>query len=110
MLRRAVSNLLSNAIRYTQPGKQITVALATTRDEVALSVQNPGSEIPAEQQQKLFDRFYRAEPARTRQNEGAGLGLAITKSIVDAHGGRVQISSNHKITEFTLFFPLQRKH
>lgn len=109
MLRRAVSNLLSNAIRYTPSGGQIKVQLATTaQDEVALSVQNTGAEIPAAQLKKLFDRFYRADPARARQNEGAGLGLAITKSIVDAHGGRIQASSEKITTEFTLFLPLQR--
>ncbi|MBA6412237.1 heavy metal sensor histidine kinase [Parahaliea sp. F7430] len=106
MLRRAVSNLLSNALRYTKSGEQITVQLATKDSgEVALSVQNTGSEIPAELQGKLFDRFYRADPARARQSEGAGLGLAITKSIVDVHGGRVQVSSDKELTKFILIFP-----
>ncbi|MDF1645009.1 MAG: heavy metal sensor histidine kinase [Pseudomonadales bacterium] len=109
MLRRAVSNLLSNAIRYTQPGEQVKVQLATAaNDEVTLTVQNPGPEIPPEQLTKLFDRFYRVDPARARQSDGAGLGLAIVKSIIDAHGGRVQVSSDQEITQFTLFFPLQR--
>ncbi|WP_339674263.1 heavy metal sensor histidine kinase [Dasania marina] len=107
MLRRAVSNLLSNAIRYSQSGKQIRVQLATTaNDEVTLSVQNYGPEIPEDQLAKLFDRFYRVDPARARQSEGTGLGLAITKSIVDVHSGRVQVSSDKVATEFTLFLPL----
>lgn len=108
MLRRAVSNLLSNAIRYTRPGEQVRVQLATTtNDEVSLTVENPGAQIPAKQLGKLFDRFYRADPARVRQSDGAGLGLAIVKSIIDAHGGRVQVSSDKEITQFTLFLPLQ---
>ena len=109
MLRRAVSNLLSNAIRYTAPGQQITVQLATAANkEVTLSVQNPGPKIPAEQRTKLFDRFYRADPSRARQSEGAGLGLAIVKSIIEAHGGRVLVSSDHEGTQFTLILPQQR--
>ena len=109
MLRRAVSNLLSNAIRYTAPGQQITVQLATAaNEEVTLSVQNPGPKIPAEQRTKLFDRFYRADPSRARQSEGAGLGLAIVKSIIEAHGGRVLVSSDHEGTQFTLILPQQR--
>ena len=109
MLRRAVSNLLSNAIRYTAPGQQITVQLATAaNEEVTLSLQNPGPKIPAEQRTKLFDRFYRADPSRARQSEGAGLGLAIVKSIIEAHGGRVLVSSDHEGTQFTLILPQQR--
>ena len=81
--------------------------LATTaNDEVTLSVQNYGPEIPEDQLAKLFDRFYRVDPARARQSEGTGLGLAITKSIVDVHSGRVQVSSDKVATEFTLFLPL----
>jgi two-component system heavy metal sensor histidine kinase CusS len=108
LLRRAMSNLLSNAIRHTQSGLQVKVQLATSNNvEVTLSVCNPGVEIPAAQREKLFDRFYRADPARVRQSEGAGLGLAIVKSIIEAHGGRVQVSSDKEITWFTLFLPLR---
>ena len=54
----------------------------------------------------LFDRFYRADPSRARQSEGAGLGLAIVRSIVEAHGGRVEASSDRHATSFTLFLPV----
>ena len=106
MLRRAVSNLLSNAIRHTPSGKKVLVRLANpSNHEVSLSVQNPGPEIPAEHLRNIFDRFYRIDPSRTRQSEGAGLGLAIVRSIVEAHGGRVEAASARNKTTFTLFFP-----
>lgn len=106
MLRRAISNLLSNAIRYTPAGKWIRVRLSTTiNDMVALSVINPGLEIHAEHLPNVFDRFYRADPSRARQSEGAGLGLAIVRSIVETHGGRVEASSDQHATSFTLYLP-----
>ena len=106
MLRRAVSNLLSNAIRHTPSGEKVLVQLARPSDqEVSLSIQNPGPEIPAEHLSNIFDRFYRVDPSRTRQSEGAGLGLAIVRSIVEAHGGRVKAASTRSKTTFTLFFP-----
>ncbi len=75
-------------------------------DSVSLSVINPDSEIPAQHLPNLFDRFYRADPSRTRQSEGAGLGLAIVHSIVETHGGRVEASSDPNATTFTLFLPV----
>ena len=106
MLRRAISNLLSNAIRHTPSGEKVLVQLARPSDqEVSLSIQNPGPEIPAEHLSNIFDRFYRVDPSRTRQSEGAGLGLAIVRSIVEAHGGRVTAASTRSKTTFTLFFP-----
>ena len=108
MLRRAISNLLSNAIRYTPPGKEVKVLLDNApHHEVSLSVQNPGPMIPAEYLSHLFDRFYRVEPSRVRQGEGAGLGLAIVRSIVEAHGGHVEATSVRDKTSFTLFLPVK---
>ena len=108
MLRRAISNLLSNAIRYTPPGKEVKVLLDNApHHEVSLSVQNPGPLIPTEYLSHLFDRFYRVEPSRERQGEGAGLGLAIVRSIVEAHGGHVEATSVRDKTSFTLFLPVK---
>jgi two-component system heavy metal sensor histidine kinase CusS len=106
MLRRAISNLLSNAIRHTPSGGRVQIRLAAASNhEVSLSVQNPGPGIPAEHLAKIFDRFYRVDPSRTRQSEGAGLGLAIVRSIVKAHGGRVEAASAQNKTTFTLLLP-----
>lgn len=107
MLRRAISNLLSNAIRHTPAGRWIRVRLSTAaNDTVSLSVINPDSEIPPQHLPSLFDRFYRADPSRTRQSEGAGLGLAIVRSIIEIHGGRVEASSDQHTTTFILFLPV----
>lgn len=105
MLRRALSNLLSNAVRYTNAGGSVTVSL--TQDQLAaiIRVSNPGEDIPAEHLGHLFDRFYRADPSRQRNGDGAGLGLAIVKSIVEAHGGGISVSSNNGVTVFELHLP-----
>ncbi|MBZ0091918.1 MAG: Cu(+)/Ag(+) sensor histidine kinase [Sulfuricellaceae bacterium] len=89
MLRRALSNLLSNAIRHTTPGQSVTISLASENNLVRIRVENPGSDIPPEHLSRLFDRFYRVDPSRQRKGDGAGLGLSIVKSIIDAHEGRI---------------------
>ncbi|MBT9574840.1 MAG: two-component sensor histidine kinase, partial [Pseudomonas umsongensis] len=106
MLRRAISNLLSNALRYTPVGGTVTVAIEMQRDEVVqLAVENTGPSIPAEHLPRLFDRFYRADSSRQRTTEGSGLGLAITRSILAAHGGDITVSSTEGMTKFTLSLP-----
>mgnify|MGYP003676484342 CR=1 FL=1 len=69
---------------------------------VFLSIQNPGAVIPPEHLPKIFDRFYRVDPSRQRLSEGAGLGLAIAKSIIEAHGGHIEVHSDHDVTRFTI--------
>ncbi|WP_336219016.1 Cu(+)/Ag(+) sensor histidine kinase [Citrobacter amalonaticus] len=105
MLRRAMSNLLSNAMRYTPPGKTITVQLEETETQVQIMVENPGKPVPAEHLPRLFDRFYRVDPSRQRKGEGSGIGLAIVKSIVTAHHGTVSVTSDTQATRFTLSLP-----
>ena len=106
MLRRALSNLLSNALRYTLRGGTVLVTLSQ-RDGVAeLSVQNPGDTIAPQHLAHLFDRFYRADPARnSASGEGTGLGLAITQAIVLAHQGSIRVRSDNALTCFTLSLP-----
>jgi len=104
MLRRAVGNLLSNAIRHAWPGSRILVTLEGTPDAVRLSVENQGETIAAEHLERVFDRFFRADTARHR-SEGTGLGLAIAKSIVSAHGGKICASSADSVTRFTITLP-----
>lgn len=106
MLRRALSNLLVNAIRHAPGGATVWVRLTADRDEIRVVVENPGPEIPPEHLPRLFDRFYRVDPARQRSGEGAGLGLAIVKSIVEAHSGHVQVTSSENCTRFQLSFAL----
>jgi len=108
MLRRALSNLLSNAIRYTPRGQTVTVRLSERNSVAVVNVENPGPPIAAEHLSHLFDRFYRVDPARQRNGDGAGLGLAIVKSIAQAHGGAVQAHSDAVLTCFELTLPRAR--
>jgi len=105
MLRRAISNLLSNAIRHTPRGGSVSVSTRAEDGFVSVAVENPGEPIPAAHLPRIFDRFYRVDPSRQRISEGAGLGLAITKSIVDAHGGKIQARSG-ETTCFEIRFPV----
>jgi two-component system heavy metal sensor histidine kinase CusS len=108
MLRRAISNLLSNAIRHTPNGG--TIAIKITHDpEVStiLTVENTGQPISSEHLPRLFDRFYRVDSSRFRTTENAGLGLAITRSILQAHGGDVSARSEDGLTSFVLCLPIR---
>lgn len=106
MLRRALSNLLDNALRFTPAGGEIRLELTNTTGGLRLEVGNSGPAIPAEQLPRLFDRFYRADPARREgSGEHAGLGLALTHSIVRAHGGEIRCESSAGWTRFILEFP-----
>jgi two-component system heavy metal sensor histidine kinase CusS len=106
MFRRALSNLLSNAIRYTPPGQEVTVRVTQGADATTICVENPGPRIDPKDLTNLFSRFYRADPSRQRKGDGAGLGLAIVKTIVDAHGGEVYAESDDTSTRFYVTFPL----
>lgn len=106
MLRRALSNLLSNAIRHTSPGQNVGVSLEASADGSAvMAVENPGADIPAEHVDRLFDRFYRVDPSRPRSEDGAGLGLAIVKSIIEAHNGKISVASQGGRTRFCITLP-----
>ena len=106
MIRRAISNLLSNAINHTPRGGRINVRIGPAGSgQVRLSVENPGVGIAAEHLPRVFDRFYRVDPSRQRSTDGAGLGLAITKSIVAAHHGTVHAASEGGLTQFEILFP-----
>jgi two-component system heavy metal sensor histidine kinase CusS len=105
MLRRALSNLLSNAIRHTARGGQVRVRLRADANWTRVSVENPGPRLPAERVERLFDRFYRGEPERNSGASGSGLGLAIVKAIVTAHGGKVSVMSDARVTRFDIVLP-----
>lgn len=101
LLRRALSNLIDNALRFTPAGGELRLSATATQIEVA----NQGPEIPVEQRERLFDRFYRADPARREGGpEHAGLGLAIARSIVQAHDGNLRCESAGGWTRFILTF------
>ncbi|AKT28321.1 heavy metal sensor histidine kinase [Pseudomonas syringae pv. actinidiae] len=106
MIQRAISNLLSNAIRHGLAGSVITITLDTHEDEVWLAVRNTGDGIDADHLPRLFDRFYRVHVSRARQQGGTGLGLAIVRSIMSLHEGQVTVQSEPgQFTTFKLIFP-----
>jgi len=108
MLDRAISNLLSNALRYTPAGKTILVTIKSGASAVTLTIANPGETIKPEHLDKLFDRFYRVDPARREGSpSNAGLGLAITRSIVESHRGKIWCTSGDGATVFHMEFPQQ---
>src|SRR2546430_1656802 len=86
-LRQVLTNLLDNALRHTPAGGRITVSLESTPGGVIVSVADTGSGIAPEHLPRIFERFYRADPGRSREEGGTGLGLAIVKHLVEAHGG-----------------------
>ncbi|MCT6701040.1 heavy metal sensor histidine kinase [Rheinheimera sp. 4Y26] len=106
MLQRALSNLLSNAIRHADAGSTVGVTVSQQAAYCCIQVSNCGTTIPAQHLPSLFDRFYRVDPSRQRHSEGAGLGLAMVKSIVELHGGQVAVSSEQGLTCFSLTWPV----
>ena len=108
MIRQAISNLLSNALRHSHPRSDIELAIQPIEDGITLCVTNSGDQIDASDLPRLFDRFYRVDKSRTNpSSDGAGLGLAITKAIMLAHGGGVSVTSTAEETTFCLQFPRQ---
>jgi heavy metal sensor kinase len=90
-VRRALVNILDNAIEYTPPGGTISVSLKGSQNSFMIEVMDTGPGIPAEHRNKIFDRFYRIDDNRSRQTGGAGLGLAIAKWAVEVNGGRIEL-------------------
>lgn len=106
MVERALENLIDNAIRYSNKGGHVRVAVAERADAVRLSVTDDGPGIPADERANVFDRFYRLDKSRSGDREGGGLGLAITRRIAEAHGGRVDLESQVGIgSTFTISIP-----
>lgn len=105
LLRRALANLLANALRHATPHSSVTLGSTRTATGVTLSVHNLGEPIGAQHLPHLFERFYRCDPSRHQPGDSGGLGLAIVRSIMQAHGGQVSVSSDAEGTTFRLHFP-----
>ena len=104
--RQVLLNVLDNAVRYTPEGGRIAVTAAAERGALRLEVSDTGIGIPGEHLPRIFERFYRVDPARSRELGGTGLGLGIVKHLVEAHGGRVEATSRLGAgTTIVLVFP-----
>ena len=104
-LRQVLDNLLGNVRAHTPAGTPATVRVAIDGDAALLVVADEGPGVPSEVQARMFERFYRADPSRSRASGGAGLGLSIVASIVVAHGGEVSVASHGAGTTFTVRLP-----
>ena len=92
-LAQLLDNLVSNAIKFTPPGGRVAVQLSARDERVWFEISDTGIGIPAGERERLFERFFRSQSALERQIEGTGLGLYISKAIVEAHGGRIGVQS-----------------
>ena len=103
-----LANLLANALRHTPPGGAVKVSVAQRPDAVEFDVADNGEGIAAEHLDRVFERFYRVDPARTRATGGTGIGLAIVRAIVEAHGGSITATSDGpgRGTTFTVTMPI----
>jgi signal transduction histidine kinase len=105
----AIINLLDNAVKYSPPGGAIHVKLEPSHEQgsVNLEITDEGPGIPISETDRVFDRFYRLDEGRTREEGGAGLGLAIAKWSVEAHGGKILLDSElGKGAAFTIRLPV----
>jgi two-component system, OmpR family, phosphate regulon sensor histidine kinase PhoR len=92
-LEQVLRNLLDNAVRYTRPGGAINIRIRTAGHRAEIAVQDTGIGVPTSSLQRIFERFYRVDPARSRSEGGTGLGLAIVRHLVQAMGGDVWAES-----------------
>ena len=106
MLTTAVRNLLDNAVRYSRPHGRVSIGVSTHDGLVSLAVVDQGQGITSEQQERVFERFYRGDKARSRDTGGSGLGLSIVKHVVADHGGRMNLwSAPGQGSTFTILLP-----
>ena len=110
LIREAITNLMSNAMRYTSNDGWVVVSVDNDRHDVLIAVADTGIGIAEEDVPKVFSRFWRSEASRERVSGGLGVGLAITKEIVDQHNGKIFVESElGKGSTFTLRIPINRK-
>ena len=107
LLRDVLQNLIDNAIQYTPPGGRICISAEERKREVVVTVADTGIGIPLSDQERIFERFYRVDAARSREAGGTGLGLSIAKHIVEAHGGRLWVESEVGVgSKFSFSIPI----
>ncbi|MGD9560251.1 MAG: sensor histidine kinase [Oscillospiraceae bacterium] len=105
-LERVMDNLLRNALSYSTPNSTVTLAAEVRGDMVSLLVRNRGDTIPQHKLDHVFEQFYRVDAARSGDEGGAGLGLAIALEIVQLHGGAIEVRSANEVIEFEVLLPL----
>jgi signal transduction histidine kinase len=110
-MAQLLDNLVSNALKFTPRGGRVEVRASEERGAVVIEVADTGTGIPAEQQEHLFERFFRTAEATKQAIQGTGLGLAISRAIVEAHGGEIGVESAEDVgTTFRVRFPQAAVH
>jgi two-component system sensor histidine kinase ResE len=109
-MHQVLSNLVSNALRYTSEGGEVSIETDFREVAACIRVKDNGSGIPAENLPFVFDRFWRGEKARPRDGASSGLGLAIAQQLVKSHGGQIEVESNvGQGSTFTIEIPLENE-
>lgn len=106
LIARLFENLINNAIRYGKEGRVIDVKVREEANSAVVEIINYGDIIPEKYLEKIFQKFYRLDPSRSRENGGTGLGLAIAKSITQMHSGRIIVTSGKEGTSFKISLPI----
>ena len=105
-IQQVIINIITNAIKYNKPQGSIAITGGVEAEQVFLRVEDTGIGVPKADLERLFERFYRVDKARSRESGGTGLGLAIAKQIVETHGGRIGFDSEYgKGSIVTLYLP-----
>ncbi len=105
LLARAFGNLIKNAINYSIPNTKIEINIKDDKDSLELTFKNIGDKIPDYKLEKIFEKFYRADESRTSSSGGAGIGLSITKDIIELHDGSINVKNEDKYIIFTIVLP-----
>ena len=107
LIEQALINLIGNAVKYSAAGKTVLVSVRAEKGGIVLSVKDQGFGIEEKHLERLFERFYRVDSGRSRQEGGTGLGLSIVKHIAQAHGGTVSVQSRYgEGSTFSIFLPV----
>jgi signal transduction histidine kinase len=107
---QAISNLLDNAVKFSPEGKNIDVSVRSDGENILIDLKDDGIGIPADEIDKIFDKFYQARNALKQSVKGTGLGLTLVKHTVEAHQGKIAVKSKiNQGTTFSLILPLKRK-
>lgn len=105
-IRQVLINLISNALKFTNPGGKVYIALASDENQIEITVEDTGIGLDEKDLPYIFERFYRSDLSRNRKTGGAGIGLTITKTLVEAHGGKIIVESEKDVgTKFTILLP-----
>ncbi|MCL5029357.1 MAG: ATP-binding protein [Bacteroidetes bacterium] len=110
-IEKIITNILSNAFKFTPDGGNIEITLTKDEQYVNVIISDTGIGIPEEKIPKIFDRFYQADGSRTKETEGTGIGLSLTKELVELHKGKIEVQSKEgKGTTFMISIPLGKEH